>query len=85
LTIVILLYDAIYFQCSSPVFAMQAYGNICPKPGAYYTRKLLFPHQQQWKFSLHIIHSRILYERFYGTILSNCHCKQNVLSGIICS
>ena len=31
-----------YFQCSSPVFAMQAFGNLRPKPDAYYTREVLF-------------------------------------------
>jgi len=37
-----------YFQRSSPLYAMQAFGDVHPKPGAYYTRELLFPHQQQW-------------------------------------
>ena len=59
-----------YFQCSSPVFAIEAFGDVCLKAGAYYTRKLP-SHQQQWKVGLRIIHECILYARFYGNISKN--------------
>jgi len=36
----LILWRIDYIQCSSPVFAMQAFGDVRPKPGAYYTQKL---------------------------------------------
>ena len=42
--IVILLYDAstAFNVASSPVFAMQAFCDVRPKPGAYYTQEVIF-------------------------------------------
>jgi len=36
----LILWRIDYIQCSSPVFAMQAFGDVRPKPGAYYIQKL---------------------------------------------
>ena len=66
-----------YFQCSSPVFAMQALGDVCPKCITHVMHIIhensLFSPSTDWKVGLRIIHESVLYARFYGDV--NCELR----------
>jgi len=50
---------AIRLQCSSPVFAMQAFGDVRLKLGAYYTQELAFSPSTAMK-SRPVYYTRVL-------------------------
>jgi len=65
-----------YFQRSSPVFAMQAFGNVCLKLAEYYTRELLFFPINSTEKSACILYSSAYYMRdFMVVIYSKCTSK----------